>query len=186
MGANHSMNNQSNWLQRDSSVFPFQPPEAGVKLLMTFWFISSAPQNHPHHSRARSARSPSPSGMADGQAPLEPDPLLAASRRQRRELVNLPIIAALKGTVQPLGGSGGSAVRHFSPSNYCNWRPRPARKQLFFNGSSEAALCFLSEGRSLTSRGAERQSGGVVVTQSIASPGRTLPREKRICETFSP
>lgn len=57
----------------------------------------------PLHSRARSARSPSPSGMANGQVLLEPNLALAASCRQQRELVNLPIIAAFKGTAQQLG-----------------------------------------------------------------------------------
>lgn len=46
---------------------------------------------------------PSPSGMANGQVLLEPNLALAASCRQQRELVNLPIIAAFKGTAQQLG-----------------------------------------------------------------------------------
>lgn len=73
---------------------------------VTFTFASSAPPAHtppPHRTRARSARSPSPSGMANGQVLLEPNLALAASCRQQRELVNLPIIAAFKGTAQQLG-----------------------------------------------------------------------------------
>lgn len=127
MCLNHLINNQLEWGQRELGprglLSPPGFPPGGRSLLgdsdpaasgrsgnptaaVSFTFTSSAPPAHtppPHHTRARSARSASPSGMANGQALPEPNLALAASCRRQRELVNLPIIAAFKGTAQQLG-----------------------------------------------------------------------------------
>lgn len=84
-------------------------------------------------------------GWPTAKRPWSQISLLGASRRQRRELVNLPIIASLKETARQLGGGsgGGSAGQHLSPSNYSNSGLDQRGKQFSLRGG--VVFCFQGE-----------------------------------------